>query len=214
MLSAITKCVRTIGAQRIEGRNHLIHLAVSAFPDVRPWLVRKGCLGDDSDGSSVPNEDLEELYYVYLSLLLHPSHGHEAARQDMDLVKEWCSLSVASGVTDDAYRRSRKGNFMVVASRKQPEYKSYRRDVPFLLDLAVEVNEIELALELSKYRRKFNVLIFLRFLTSLPSRRNALLQKLCDKRRVDVNDSFAFTLDCKGITYGDTDEWLSLTAGI
>mmetsp|Transcript_7430 Transcript_7430/g.12364 ORF Transcript_7430/g.12364 Transcript_7430/m.12364 type:complete len:1143 (+) Transcript_7430:213-3641(+) len=146
MLSAISKCVRTIGAQKIEGRSHLVHLAVSAFPDLRPWLVRKGCLGSGEKGER--NEDLEELYYVYLSLLLHPTDGHDAARQDKDLVKEWCSLSAERGGTDDAYRRSRKGNFLVVASRKQPEYKSYRRDLPFLMDLAVTVDEVELALEL------------------------------------------------------------------
>jgi hypothetical protein len=31
--------------------------------------------------------ELKELYYTYLSLLLHPSDGHEAARHDSSLVR-------------------------------------------------------------------------------------------------------------------------------
>jgi hypothetical protein len=39
----------------------------------------------------------------------------------------------------------------VVASRNQSDYKNYHRDLPFLMNLAVTVDEVEVALELSKY---------------------------------------------------------------
>lgn len=144
-----------IKEQKLEGRSHLIHLSVSAFPDLRPWLVRQGCIGDGEND----DEDLEEIFYVYLSLLLHPLDGHDAARQDRGLVKEWCERSLKGDGKDDAYRRSRRANFLAVASRKQSEYKAYNRDLPFLMELAAKSDEVSLALELRKY---------LKFLLHLP----------------------------------------------
>jgi hypothetical protein len=156
MLSAIIKQVRAIGHQKVDGRSHLIHLAVSAFPDLRPWLVRQGCM-EGTDGDSTHGKDLEELYYVYLSLLLHPTDGHEAARQDADLVKEWCYLSVQGYENSNTNNPSKMMNFRVVASRRQPDYRLYRRDLPYLMDLAFQADEVELTLDLSKCKCGFAI---------------------------------------------------------
>jgi hypothetical protein len=151
MLSAIAYCVRTLKKQKVEGRSHLIHLCVSAYPDLRPWLVRKGCLGD-CKASEGYDEDLKDLYYAYLSLLLHPFDGHDLARQEDELVKEWCEMSVHHDVgSKDAYRRSRRANFVAVASRSEVSSRRYRRDLLFLFNLAVQAKEVDLSLELSKY---------------------------------------------------------------
>lgn len=147
MLSAIIRQIRTMRQQKVEQRSRLIHLAVSAFPDVRPWLVRKGCLEDGSDDSSHA-ANLSELYYSYLSLLLHPTDGHEAARHDADLVNEWCDLSLQGDYRDAAHSEGRRMNFRIVASREQSEYKMYSRDLPFLMNLAIVASEVELTLEL------------------------------------------------------------------
>mmetsp|Transcript_22595 Transcript_22595/g.34134 ORF Transcript_22595/g.34134 Transcript_22595/m.34134 type:complete len:839 (-) Transcript_22595:21-2537(-) len=143
MLSAILKCVLKLNEQKLEGRSHLINLCVSAYPDLRPWIVRKGCLE-----TIEYSEDLEELYYVYLSLILHPSEGHDTARQDRKLVKEWCELSVKGKISDDAYSRSKFENFLVVASRHHPVHKMYNRDLPFLLELAMGKKQFKVACEL------------------------------------------------------------------
>ena len=157
MLSAIIRQIRAMRHHKVEQRSRLIHLAVSAFPDVRPWLVRKGCLEGGGDDSS-HTENLNELYYVYLSLLLHPTDGHEAARHDSDLVNEWCGLSVQGDDKDAARSQGRRMNFRTVASRDQPEYKMYSRDLPFLMKLGIVASEIELSLELSKCSNAFPII--------------------------------------------------------
>eukprot|EP00548_Thalassiothrix_antarctica_P005859 CAMPEP_0194148652 /NCGR_PEP_ID=MMETSP0152-20130528/33629_1 /TAXON_ID=1049557 /ORGANISM="Thalassiothrix antarctica, Strain L6-D1" /LENGTH=1205 /DNA_ID=CAMNT_0038850315 /DNA_START=77 /DNA_END=3694 /DNA_ORIENTATION=+ len=143
MLSAIIKCTMKISEHKLEGQSHLIYLCVSAYPDFRPWLVRKGCLETEKT-----TDDLEEMYYVYLSLILHPSDGHDTARRDRKLVKEWCEISVKGDIGSDSYSRSRLENFLVVASRKQPEYKMYHRDLPFLMELAMKIGRVKVAMEL------------------------------------------------------------------
>jgi len=143
MLSAILQLLLTIDEQQLEGRNHLINLSVSAYPDLRPWVVRKGCL--ETIGYS---KDLEELYYLYLSLILHPSDGHETARQDIKLVKEWCELSVKGEISNNTYSRSKVENFLLVASRNYSDHKMYNRDLPFLLELAMKKNQLKVACEL------------------------------------------------------------------
>ena len=69
-------------------QSHLINFSVSAFPDLRPWQVRKACLVDEQNPENdVELDILAEFYYTYLSQLLHPSHGHDHARSDERLVK-------------------------------------------------------------------------------------------------------------------------------
>jgi hypothetical protein len=84
MLSAILQKLHELknGSIQAERQLALIDLCVSAFPDVRPWQVRKACI----DGKNSLQE-LQPLYYTYLSLLLHPTDGHDNARNDGVLVK-------------------------------------------------------------------------------------------------------------------------------
>jgi hypothetical protein len=74
-----------------ERRLRTIDVCASAFPDVRPWQVKKECRPEADTGSEPLTEalkvELKDLYYTYLSLLLHPSDGHEAARNDSSLVQ-------------------------------------------------------------------------------------------------------------------------------
>ena len=85
MLSAVLQRLQTIrseSSQRL--RQMTVDLAASAYPDVQPWQVRRQCIspnqGDEDD------EDFVDLYYTYLSLLLHPVDGHNTARKDRELV--------------------------------------------------------------------------------------------------------------------------------
>ena len=88
MLSAVMQRLKDIQVGTSpERRRSTINLCFQAYPDVRPWQVKKEC-----------NEENEfaELYYTYLSLLLHPNDSHDGARQDPALVREFCTLSVAA----------------------------------------------------------------------------------------------------------------------
>ena len=58
----------------------IIDLCAAAYPDIRPWQVESACGDGPSSGS-------DNLYYIYLSQLLHPIDGHDAARRDAVLVK-------------------------------------------------------------------------------------------------------------------------------
>ena len=48
-------------------------------------------------------------------------------------------------------------NFHVVASREQPDYKMYSRDLPFLFDLAILAKDVDLMLELSKSSKYLHI---------------------------------------------------------
>lgn len=89
MLSAILSRLQGIRERsKSDRRADMMNICVLAYPDLRPWQVRQGCLGRDSTSMESHSDDLEfhEIYYEYLSLLLHPWEGHEAARQDAELV--------------------------------------------------------------------------------------------------------------------------------
>ena len=79
---------------KAERRRLIISLCVSAYPDLQPWQVKKACLEKSSQSvvgaetrKHCTDECLTELYYTYLSQLLNPLEGHEAARHDGNLVK-------------------------------------------------------------------------------------------------------------------------------
>lgn len=66
-----------------------MNICVSAYPDLRPWQVRKACMGTlrpSLDDMTAEDVDFYEMYYEYLSMLLDPSEGHDAARRDAALV--------------------------------------------------------------------------------------------------------------------------------
>lgn len=87
--------------------------------------------------------ELADLYYTYLTLLLHPTEGHDGARHDSSLVKEYCTLSV----------KKQKTNFLQVASRTSSNHLAYVRDLPYLLKLSMDASEFDLALDLGKKLR-------------------------------------------------------------
>lgn len=87
-LSALLECLREIRRESPDRRRLLKTLCVSAYPDLQPWQVKRACIGmkQDSKKTSV-DESLPELYYSYLSQLLDPVEGQEAARQNGKLVE-------------------------------------------------------------------------------------------------------------------------------
>jgi hypothetical protein len=153
-----------------EERRKLIRdLCVSAYPDIQPWQVRQACLengprGSKSTGSRIPCSDdcMEDLYYTYLSNLLNPMDGHETARHNPELVKEYCEWSV--GIHPTSIKNpERMENFFKVASRTSIQYKRYKRDLMMLLDLSVIVDKGDLVLELGKLREDVPRLLTIQF---------------------------------------------------
>ena len=151
LLSALSLKLQKYSELKLEVQSHLINVFVSAYPDLRPWQVQRGLL---IGYENLANDDgiLAEFYYNYLSHLLHPHHGHDSARSNGTLVKEWCRLSISAG-SDNAYNRSRRENFVVVASRRSNEYRLFKRDLLYMFDLAIEAKEFDLVLEISEYCR-------------------------------------------------------------
>jgi len=68
-------------------------------------------------------------------------YGDQTARQDKELLREWCCLSVESNAPN--YR----ANFDSVAHGNN---RTYNRDLPMLLDLSVKIKDNELSLSLGK----------------------------------------------------------------
>lgn len=135
--------------QREVNRN----MCVSAYPDLRPWQVRKACLNIDKPNTRLQMTDdeswLMDYYYEYLSMLLHPQQGNDAARMDTALIKEWCEWSI--GILPNGTKRgsNRRENFFRVAARSSSDHLSYRRDLETLLKLSMQANEHDLALDLA-----------------------------------------------------------------
>lgn len=93
MLSAIVKCLPLIRKEsNADRRQVLVDICVSAYPDLCPWQLKEALLDhqENTAGETLASDtknDLRDLYYYYLSSLLHPHDGHEAARQDAGLVE-------------------------------------------------------------------------------------------------------------------------------
>jgi len=136
-----------------------VQLCASAYPDVRPWQVDRECRGlwrrDPKNGKSKDGEVLKELYYKYLTFVLHPTDGHEAARADTKLVTEWSQLSargcmnLAKSSTNSLEAKEKKKNFFSVASKASSDHLAYKRDLTALLGLSMELKEYLLALDLA-----------------------------------------------------------------
>ena len=93
---------------------------------------------------------MEEIYYVYLSHLLNPLDGHEGARQDTELVKEFCEWS--AGVKPRKNKNpTRMKNFINIVARSSIHHERYRRDLMMLLDLSLTIDKEDLALDLGKF---------------------------------------------------------------
>jgi hypothetical protein len=126
-------------------------MCVSAFPDIDPWQVRQACVDSPQTSGESPCSDecMEDLYYSYLSHLLNPLDGHEGARHDAELVKEYCEWSV--GIKPRLSKNPKRlDNFYNVASRSQIQHRRYRRDLLMLLELSMIVNKDDLSLDIGK----------------------------------------------------------------
>ena len=81
MMSAILQLLQGILKEKnLDRKQAIIDLCASAYPDIRPWQVESACYEEQTSGNN-------NLYYIYLSQLLHPIDGHDAARRDASLVK-------------------------------------------------------------------------------------------------------------------------------
>jgi hypothetical protein len=126
----------------------LLPLIVAAYPDIKPWQVRShipsftGNPGEIIEGRILEAMETKDsvLYYIYLSLLMDSNH---MARMDGELVREWCVMSTSTDLKSE--NESRLENFMQVASRNQ---SSYNRDLSFLVDTSVLIQNTSLTLEL------------------------------------------------------------------
>eukprot|EP00980_Cylindrotheca_fusiformis_P028429 scaffold22599_cov139-Cylindrotheca_fusiformis.AAC.20 len=166
-LSAALSFLHSIRTEKkIQRREVIRSLCVSAYPDIRPWQVREVCF--DSETPNTPAQKtgkdkwLKEYYYGYLSMLLHPNQGNESARSDGALVKvgirdvdvlEWCEWSVGLDPLDkdhvETVKEEWRKNFFDVAARSSSDHLRYRRDLKFLLELSMKIDEKNLALDLS-----------------------------------------------------------------
>lgn len=142
---------------KAEKRKAVRDLCVSAYPDIQPWQVRKACLDPPRQALDAlerrpanSDEEMENLYYTYMSHLLNPLDGHEDARHDAELVKEYCEWSIGIAPRPNN-RRERLKNFIAIASRSSIQYKRYRRDLLVLLDQSMIIGKEDLALDLGKF---------------------------------------------------------------
>lgn len=89
-LTAVLEFLLHIRYEKPQRRKVIKNLCVAAYPDARPWQVKKSCfdpaLSDDSR-KSCSEDTLREFYYSYLSQLLDPVEGQDAARHCTELVK-------------------------------------------------------------------------------------------------------------------------------
>ena len=91
MLSAILVRLKQINNDEnaSEDFRRIVPLLVSAYPDLKPKVVRGALLGATST-SSPPDADLHQRrtsYYGYLSLLLDAEEGVDSARSEGRLVE-------------------------------------------------------------------------------------------------------------------------------
>jgi len=112
-------------------------LMISAYPDLKPWQVKQYCTSSGSEESSL-------YYYKYMTLLLDPTDGMQKARQDKELVSEWCDWSTSKSFSLD----KRTVLHLVVTSKNK---ELYNRDVPMLIDFCMKINDHDLAMDLSEF---------------------------------------------------------------
>lgn len=135
--------------------HYLLSLVVTAYPDIKPWQVRAALLslhGCENPGNIVDENLLKTMacddaiaLYSYLSMLME---SNNAARMDENLVLEWCNMSVSNKFqhekSDDQLR-----NFMKVAKCDNLSHVQYFRDLSFLIDASVKINDSSLTLDLA-----------------------------------------------------------------
>jgi hypothetical protein len=147
----------------------ILRLAVKAYPDLKPWLLRArlSVFNTDASGSidkyNVHCLSMEEnmVYNKYLTLLMH---DYRKARMDPVLVREWCILSTHRVTADGELEiESRLSNFLkVVRNDKETSDSSladhltihsgnsFHRDLHFLLDISVRCEKYDCALDITE----------------------------------------------------------------
>ena len=148
------QCLEGIRYERDEDkRKVLLDLCVSGYPDVQPWQVHQACLAkpqsNADDKTSCSDATMEDEYYKYLCQLLNPVDGHEAAREDSDLLKEFCFWSIGVGPNGENIA-SRIENFLNIASPSSEFHTRYSRDLIMLLDFSLTIENNALSLDLGK----------------------------------------------------------------
>lgn len=132
----------------------LLDLCVSGYPDIQPWQVRQACLSkprsNSDDLTSCSDATMEEEYYNYLCQLLNPVDGHDVAREDSDLLKEFCFWSIGIGPNGENIA-SRVEFFLNIASPSSQFHTKYRRDLIMLLDFSKTIEKHSLSLDLGKF---------------------------------------------------------------
>ncbi len=131
----------------------LLPLLVAAFPDIKPWEIRStlpsffmnttspGAIMDDELLAALDHFEID-MYFDYLSLLMDISL---LARTDASLVREWCIISVS-----EKFNELHRENFFKVAlPQSQSTKTNFHRDLSFLIDTSVRINDEYLTLELA-----------------------------------------------------------------
>ena len=102
MLSAVLQLLYGIQKETSRERKRaIIDLCAAAYPDVRPWQAKKSCHASQPPAL---RDEMSNWYYTYLSLLLHPTDGHDAARRDPPLVKVSRFLAAGSIASSPLHR--------------------------------------------------------------------------------------------------------------
>lgn len=155
--SKLSAVLQSLGGIRFDTnedqRKAILDLCVSGYPDIQPWQVRTACLSvpqtgsDDETRNQYSNAAMEDVYYSYLCQLLNPLDGHEGAREDSSLLKEFCDWSIGADSSRET-TPSRMENFLNIASPSSRYHASYRRDLVMLLDLSSTIENHSLSLDL------------------------------------------------------------------
>ena len=133
MFSALLEVLPSMSVKQSSGVVDYVPLLVSAYPDLQPWFIRETLQFTARD-----------FYQQYLTSLLHYEDGNDVAKQDVELVKEWCtmlcSLDVENGSTINEDHRHQ--SFLHIATPNNQN--GYRRDLLFLMDCSMKISEYEL----------------------------------------------------------------------
>ena len=197
MLSALLlqiPIIATLKKDKQQQKEKMMYFLVAAYPDLRPWQVQKLYKqGHDKQTTQPPTNSLDkkdddshannsDFYYEYLSMLLHPEEGSDSARQEPELVEEWCKLSVFQYLESPVYFG--RSNFLTVASRNTTtDWREYHRDIPMLLELSITIDHsfqlsLKLAEEIIHHKKyRMDILVINRTLFHLKNISKIIIEK-------------------------------------
>lgn len=91
MLSALHDLLQSGAFNSMSNTFDITRMLVSAYPDLTPMSVKAASC-----------ESTNDFYFNYLSLLMHPDEGSDAAKRDRDLVKVSKYASLALYISCDS----------------------------------------------------------------------------------------------------------------